>query len=112
MAPRKIYKVIFSSQGKIYEVYARRVQQGELYGFVEIEEILFGEKTTLLVDPSEEQLKNEFSGVTRSYIPFHSLIRIDEVEKEGRAKILQLATSENITQFPHPILNKGGDSEK
>ena len=36
----------------------------------------------MIVDPSEEKLKNEFSSVKRSYIPMHSLVRIDEVEKE------------------------------
>jgi hypothetical protein len=112
MTVRKLYKVIFASQGKVYEIYARHVQQADIYGFVEIEEILFGEKSTLLVDPSEEQLKNEFNGVTRSYIPFHAVIRIDEVEKEGRGKILQLASGENITQLPHPILNRKNDPEK
>jgi hypothetical protein len=111
MTARKLYKVIFSNQGKIYEVYTRAVQQADIYGFVEIEELLFGEKSTLLVDPAEEQLKNEFSGVTRSYIPFHSVIRIDEVEKEGRGKILQLAGADNITHLPHPILNKKSDPE-
>jgi len=32
-------------------------------------------------------LKSEFSGVKRTYIPMHAVIRIDEVEKEGNAKI-------------------------
>ena len=32
----------------------------------EIEEFLFGERSAILVDPSEEKLKNEFSGVRRS----------------------------------------------
>ncbi len=91
MAKRRVYKVIFTNQGKVFEIYARRVQAGEIYGFVEVEGILFGEKTTLVVDPSEEQLKTEFSGVNRTYIPFHAVVRIDEVEREGKGKIVQLA---------------------
>ncbi|MGA2151480.1 MAG: DUF1820 family protein [Geobacteraceae bacterium] len=94
MAKKRIYKIIFTSQGKIFEIYARQVISGELYGFVEAQGLLFGERTTLLVDPSEEQLKLEFNGVNKTYIPFHSIVRIDEVEKEGPGKVLQLADSE------------------
>lgn len=91
-----IYKVIFQNQNEIYEMYARHVYQSDMYGFIEIEEFVFGERTQLLVDPSEEKLKNEFASVSRSYIPMHSLIRIDEVEKEGVAKIME-SKGENVT---------------
>jgi hypothetical protein len=52
-----------------------------------------------LVDPGEEKLKNEFSGVKRSYIPLQAIIRIDEVEKEGAARISD-ASSAKISPFP------------
>jgi hypothetical protein len=94
MARKRIYKIIFTNDGKIYEIYARQVVSGELYGFVELQGLLFGERTTLVVDPSEEQLKLEFNGVNRTYIPFHTIIRIDEVEKEGPGKVLQLSQRE------------------
>ncbi len=101
MAKKRIYRITFVSQGKVYEIYARQVSQGALYGFVEVEELLFGEKTTLVVDPSEEQLKHEFSGVQKTYIPFHAVLRIDEVEKEGTAKVLHLASpGDTVTAMP------------
>ena len=59
---KQIYKVIFVNQGKVYEIYAKSVSQGGLFGFVEIEGLLFGEKSTVVVDPSEEALQQEFSG--------------------------------------------------
>jgi len=93
-----IYKVIFHNQNEVYEVYARHVYQSDMYGFIEIEEFVFGERTQLLVDPGEEKLKNEFSSVARSYIPVHSLIRIDEVEKEGVARVSE-SKGENITSI-------------
>ena len=40
-----------------------------------------------MVDPTSEKLKNEFSKVERSYIPINSIIRIDEVNETGEAKI-------------------------
>lgn len=108
MSNRRVYKILFQNQGKVYEMYARRVAQGELQGFVEVEDILFGEKSGILVDPGEEQLKNEFSGVSRFHVPFYSVIRIDEVEKEGRGKILALAgQGEGTPPVPVPGPGKG-----
>ncbi len=64
---------------------------------------MFGERTQLVVDPSEEKLKSEFASVKRSFIPLHSVVRIDEVDKEGAAKISE-AKSGNVAQFPYPSL--------
>lgn len=100
MAVKPVYKVIFLNQGQVYELFACAIYQSEMYGFIEIEEFVFGERSQLLVDPAEERLKNEFAGVKRSYIPMHSIIRIDEVEKEGAAKISEFK-GEKIAQFPY-----------
>ena len=99
-----IYKVIFFNQNKVYELYARAIYQSEMYGFIEIEDFVFGELSQLIVDPSEEKLKTEFSGVSRSYIPMHSIIRIDEVEKEGTGKIVDApeGSNSNVSAFPLP----------
>ena len=101
MAAKKTYRITFHNQGKVYEIYARKVAQGGLLGFVEIEDIVFGEKTTVVVDPSEENLKSEFNGVKRTYIPMHAVVRIDEVEKTGQSKITEaLGRGEKVTPFP------------
>ena len=83
MSKKRIYKVKFVSQGKLYELFAREVGQSAMYGFIELGEIIFGEKSVVVVDPSEERLKAEFSGVKRTYIPMLAVLRIDEVDKEG-----------------------------
>ena len=102
MAVKPVYKVIFLNQGQVYEVFCSAIYQSEMYGFIEIEEFVFGERSQLLVDPAEEKLKNEFAGVKRSYIPMHSIVRIDEVEKEGPAKISEIkGGSDKIAQFPY-----------
>ena len=98
-----IYKVIFLNQNKVYEVYAKAIYQSELYGFVEVEEFVFGERSQMIVDPGEEKLKTEFAGVNRSYVPMHSVVRIDEVEKEGVGKVLDAsANGNNVASFPLP----------
>ena len=76
---KKLYKITFSNQGKLYELYANEVSNSNLLGFIEIESLVFGEKTSLVVDPSEEKIKTEFEGVKRTYVPMHSVLRIDEV---------------------------------
>jgi len=100
---KRIYRVTFHNQGKVYEIFARSVSQGGLFGFVEIEGLLFGEKTVVIVDPSEETLQREFAGVERTYIPLHAIIRIDEVEKRGAAKIVAGEGPGKVTQLPTPI---------
>lgn len=104
--PRKknIYKVQFVNNGQLYELYAHEVSQGNLYAFVEIADIIFGERSNLLVDPSEEKLKAEFGQVNRTYVPIQSVIRIDEVKKEGTNKILdaKVASGGNVSSFPAP----------
>lgn len=101
---KSIYRIIFHNQGNVYELYAHEVSQENMFAFVEVADIIFGERSKLVVDPSEEQLKSQFTGVKRTYIPLHSIVRIDEVDKEGKNKIL--ATGEdkgNITPFPIPV---------
>lgn len=107
MAARRLYKVMFMNQGKVYEVYARSVSHGGLFGFIEVEELVFGERSRVVVDPTEERIKSEFAGVKRSYLPMHSILRIDEVEKEGTAKISD-AEGGNVAQFPMPVYTPGG----
>jgi len=96
-----IYKVIFHNQNQVYELYARAIYQSDMYGFIEVEEFVFGERAQLVVDPSEEKLKSEFASVTRSYIPMHSIVRIDEVEKEGNGKIVEVK-GDKVAKFPFP----------
>jgi len=106
MADEKLYKVIFMNQGEIYEIYARGVGHGSLFGFVEIEELVFGERTTVVLDPSEEKIKSEFKGVRRTYLPMHSVVRIDEVDKQGTSKISKVEGG-NVAQFPMPVYTPG-----
>jgi hypothetical protein len=100
--PRQIYRILFHNQGQVYEVYARAIFQSDLYGFVEVEDYVFGSRSKMVIDPSEDRLRSEFDGVQRSFIPMHAIIRIDEVEKEGIAKITD-SRGGNVTPFPLPL---------
>lgn len=106
MATSHIFKVVFVNQGKVYEIYARKVSHGNLFGFIEVEELVFGERSAVVVDPSEERIKSEFEGVKRTYLPLHSVLRIDEVRKQGVSKISSYEGS-NVAQFPIPMYTPG-----
>lgn len=95
-----LFKVVFVNQSRVYEVYTRQIQQSSLFGFIEIEEFVFDERSGVLIDPSEERLKDEFGEVKRSYIPMHAIVRIDEVEKRGTAKIVAFdGKAEDVYSF-------------
>ena len=104
---KHLYKIIFHNQDNVYEIYAEKFSESELFGFIEVESIIFGEASSVVVDPSEERLKNEFGEVKRFFVPVHSIIRIDEVAKQGVAKIKDVKNSPTkVTPFPYISKNR------
>ena len=75
-----------------------------MMAFVELSDLIFNNKTDVVIDPSEEKIKAEFGDVKSTYIPVHAIIRIDEVEKTGPNKIRPLGnstvTSDRVAPFP------------
>ncbi len=98
MKPHKFYKIIFVSHDQLYEIYARQVYQADLMGFIAVEGLCFSKKDSIVIDPSEESLRNQFADVNRFFIPIHSVVRIEEVTHLGQPKIHD--TGDNIAQFP------------
>ena len=93
--------------GEIYEVFAKQIYQSDMYGFIEVEDYIFNKDKQLVVDPASEKLEKEFSSVQRSYIPMNSVIRIDEVNESGEAKIKK--NNGQVSPFPlniQPLNNK------
>ena len=110
MSKKGIYKIVFIQTGEIYEVYAKSIFQSDMYGFIEVEDYIFDQNSQIVVDPSEEKLKTEFKGVNRSYIPINSILRIDEVDKRGNAKITK-SKSSNVMPLPTPIVDGGSKKD-
>ena len=109
MASHHIFRILFVNQGKVYEIYARKVSHGSMMGFVEVEELTFGERVGVVLDPTEERIKTEFEGVKRSFLPLHSVMRIDEVSKRGPSRITEFEG--NVTPFPmSPYAPPAGDA--
>lgn len=106
MKRKPLFRVMFINQEKVYEIYAKQITQRDLFGFVVLEDLVFDETSSVVVDPGQERLKNEFQGVKSTFVPMHAILRIDEVEKQGISKITDASKEGNISQFPHPIYTK------
>ena len=100
MASKSLYKVIFHNHGKVYELFAKSAASSDLYGFVEIDQLVFDEDATMVIDPTEERVREEFEGVKTLHIPMHNVIRIEEVEKRGSCMIRDRESGEKVTPFP------------
>lgn len=101
-----LYKVIFNSAGKIYELYASAVISSEIWGFVRVSGIEFTPPEGLVIDPTEERLRDEFAGVRSLHLPMHAVVRIEEVAARGALKILDGVSGEKIMPFPVGLPNR------
>ena len=91
MASEPIYRITFLNQGEVYEIYARHVFQSDLWGFLEVEEFIFGERSQIIVDPAEEKLKNEFSDVSEASSPCNLSFALMKLKKKVLEKSLRPA---------------------
>ena len=69
MADRQLYKIIFLNQGKVYELFSRGVTSSGLWGFIEVSELVFEEGDGLVVDPTEEKMREEFASARVLHLP-------------------------------------------
>lgn len=100
---KTLYKVSFLNHGKIYELYARRVDSGSLWGFTEIAELVFDVHDGLVIDPTEERLRDEFADTRVLHLPMQCILRIEEVDKKGQSAIRDAGSGEKVvTPFPMP----------
>jgi hypothetical protein len=105
---KTLYKIVFHAQGQVVELFARQVTQSGIFGFVEVEELVFGQRSELVVDPSEEGIRSEYGGAKRLFLPLHAVLRIEEVEKEGAIRARPAKEAAGIvTPFPVPIWTPG-----
>jgi hypothetical protein len=102
---KTLYKVVFLNAGRIYELYAGRVSSGALWGFTEVAELQFDVHGGVVVDPTEERLRDEFGDTRVLHLPMQSIVRIEEVEKKGQSAIRDAATGETVVT--HAVFGNG-----
>lgn len=100
MADDQLYRIAFHNNGKVYELYCRGVISSNLWGFIELSDLVFGEGDGLVIDPTEEKMRDEFEGVEVLHLPMHSVVRVEEVKRKGKAVIRDRESGEKVTPFP------------
>ena len=102
MTSKKLYKVTFLSQGKTLELYARHVASSGLWGFTEVGDLVFDQQGEgVVIDPTEERLREEFSNTRVLHLPMQCIVRVEEVEKRAPPVIRDAASGERVvTLFP------------
>ena len=100
MADKPLYKIIFLNQGKVYELYSEGVTSSGLWGFIEVSDLVFETGEGLVVDPTEEKMRQEFESARVLHLPIQSVLRVEEVEKRGQCLIRDRKSGEKVTPFP------------
>jgi hypothetical protein len=101
MKSKKLYKVTFLSQGKMLELYAHHVASSALWGFTEVGEIVFDQQEAVVIDPTEERLREEFRHTRVLHLPIQCIVRVEEVDKREPLVIRDAASGEKVvTLFP------------
>ena len=66
-------------------------------------ELVFDMHEGLVVDPTEERLRDEFGNTRKLHLPMQSIVRVEEVERKGQSAIRDATTGEKVvTPFPLP----------
>jgi hypothetical protein len=100
---KTLYKVTFVNNGKSYEIYAQHVGTSHLWGFTEVGQLVFEPRGEgLVVDPTEERLREEFEDTRTLHLPMHAIVKVEEVVRRSPAAIRDAASGEKITPFPFP----------
>jgi len=97
---QKLYRIAFLNHGKVYELFCTGVCTSGLLGFIEVSGLELGDKDSLVVDPTEEKMRDEFDGVEVLHLPMHSVLRVEQVKKKGQLVIRDRESGEKVTPFP------------
>lgn len=100
MADKRLYKIVFLNNGKVYELFSEGVTSSGLWGFVEVSDLVFESKDSLVVDPTEEKMRQEFEHARVLHLPIQSVLRVEEVEQRGQCLIRDRESGEKVTPFP------------
>ena len=100
MAEKRLYKIIFLNNGKVYELFSEGVTSSGLWGFIEVSDLVFDVTEGLVVDPTEEKMREEFKDARVLHLPIQSVLRVEEVEKRGQCLIRDRESGEKVTPFP------------
>ena len=100
MTEKPLYKIIFLVKYNDAGLYSEGVTSSGLFGFVEVSNLVFESGDALVVDPTEEKLRQEFENAKVLHLPIQSVLRVEEVDKRGQCIIRDRKSGEKVTPFP------------
>jgi len=100
MSKQSLFKVVFLNHGKVYELYAEGVVSSGLWGFIEVSGLVFESGAGVVVDPTEEKMRDEFEESKALHLPIQSVLRVEEVKQRGKCLIRDRESGEKVTPFP------------
>ena len=100
MADNSLHNLVFLHSGTVHELYSEGVSTSGLWGFTEGTDLVFDTTDGLVVDPTEEKMRQEFEHASVLHLPIQSVLRVEEVEKRGQCLIRDRESGEKVTPFP------------
>ena len=96
-----IYKVHFTWKEKEVALKARQLDMTHPY-FVSIKDLVFPKETKLIIDPTEDEVRNRFGASEHIMLPFQSVILIEEFKDEESMNKVR----------PFSVVDSSGRNEK
>ncbi len=82
-----LYRVHFKWKQKEIQLTAKSLDLTHPY-FVSIKDLVFPTKKKLIINPSEDDLRKDFSETNHVMIPFQAVILIEELADESTARVM------------------------
>lgn len=88
---KKLYKItILNDEKNQITLYAHKVEQSNMIGFLEIYEFEFPRASEIILTPGEDAAHELFKNTKRLIIPYGVIIRIEELEEEKHVEIIKI----------------------
>ena len=98
MKKNVLYCITFKTDTEVYNLHCRKITDSSYYGFLQVEEFIFRDQRKYVIEPQDEKVRREFGRLTRTTIPFHSILRIDEYEEnEVYSPFLKVETAKDLS---------------
>ena len=89
-----LYKVQFKWKEKDVDLTAKSLDLTHPY-FVSIKDIVFPEKGSLIIDPTDDEIRKDFGKANHLMIPFQTVTLIEEYKDEEAARVMPFSVVED-----------------
>ena len=106
---KSYYRITFqnevSGETELFQVCARSISSSDLYGLIEISDFIFPD-SQIVYNPGEDRIRREFGTVKRTWVPYHAIVRIDEVPESTASEIKVVSLESARNTEPRRLIKK------